>query len=132
MRGGCRWMAWSIRSAHCAANLPLVPPEFSDIQEASELAGKIRLRDSWKAMFTRPYSPMLTVGVMGNWLARCPPRAACPAAPPPPVACRWRLSLTRCSDRPAPAPASASAPTPPLSASPSLAQVTAMIAMLQQ
>lgn len=36
--------------------------EFSDIQEASELAGKIRLRDSWKAMFTRPYSPMLTVG----------------------------------------------------------------------
>ncbi|PRW33672.1 H(+) hexose cotransporter 2 [Chlorella sorokiniana] len=53
-----------------------VHAEFADIQEASELAGKIRLRDSWKAMFTRPYSPMLTVtcliAMLQQWTGNVP------------------------------------------------------------
>ncbi|KAI7844484.1 hypothetical protein COHA_001943 [Chlorella ohadii] len=53
-----------------------VHSEYSDIQEASDLAGKIRLRDSWKAMFTRPYSPMLTVtcliAMLQQWTGNVP------------------------------------------------------------
>ncbi|KAL4857034.1 H(+)/hexose cotransporter 2 [Chlorella vulgaris] len=41
-----------------------VHAEYGDIKDASEVAGNIRLRDSWKAMFTRPYSPMLAVTCM--------------------------------------------------------------------
>lgn len=41
-----------------------VHAEFNDIHDASVSAGNVRLRDSWRAMFTRPYSPMLVVTCM--------------------------------------------------------------------
>lgn len=56
-------------------DLKCPPAEFSDIHEASELAGKIRLRDSWKAMFTRPYRQVVeTQGGEGRCVAE--PEAA--------------------------------------------------------
>ncbi|PSC74912.1 H(+) hexose cotransporter 2 [Micractinium conductrix] len=41
-----------------------IDAEFNDIQEASANAGNIRLRDSWRTMFTTTYSPMLIVTCM--------------------------------------------------------------------
>ncbi|KAL4451960.1 hypothetical protein ABPG75_007622 [Micractinium tetrahymenae] len=41
-----------------------VDAELADIQEASDAANKFTLRDSWRIMFTRPYSPMLFVTAM--------------------------------------------------------------------
>lgn len=61
--------------SHDAISLKCPPAEFSDIHEASELAGKIRLRDSWKAMFTRPYRQVVeTQGGEGRCVAE--PEAA--------------------------------------------------------
>ncbi|KAL4422990.1 hypothetical protein ABPG77_005470 [Micractinium sp. CCAP 211/92] len=41
-----------------------VDAELADIREASDAANKFTLRDSWRIMFTRPYSPMLVVTAM--------------------------------------------------------------------
>jgi sugar porter (SP) family MFS transporter len=43
---------------------PNIHAEYNDIMEASSQANNIRLRDSWRIMFTRPYSPMLIITCM--------------------------------------------------------------------